>query len=509
MESLLQDLRYGLRMLRKAPGFTAIAVLTLALGVGANTAVFSLTNALLLRHLPVGHPEQLMVFGRAGSCCMISGVSRHYDIFSYPLYRYFRDSNPRVFAGVVAVSAEMKLVRIRRTTGTDRVAETARCKLVSGDYFSVLGVSAAAGRVPSASDDQEGAPPVVVISDGYWSKEFQRNPQAIGSRLEVNGTSFTVIGVMPPSFFGETVQANPPEMWFPISTLNAVAMFPPSLLEERDSRWLELVGRLSPGVTLQQAGAAVTAELRQFLLSDPDIATGPTTWKERAGQASIEPMPGVRGLPPVRPYLTDMLRILRLVVALVLAVACANLASILLARGRARERELSVRLAVGASRGRLVRQMLTETLLLGFLGGIAGLAMAVWASHALLALLYTGAETFVADVSPDLPTLAFLFGLSVVTSVLFGIAPALQASRMDVNAMLKASAAALGGSGKTRRRFARALIATQLALSLVLIVGAGLFVRTLQKLVGQDIGFDREQGRKSFCWCRVSGLRIR
>ena len=492
MESLLQDFRYGLRMLRKSPGFTAVAVLTLALGVGANTAIFSLTNALLLSKLPVGHPEQLMVFGRAGSCCMITGIARHYDIFSYPQYRYFRDGNARLFTGVAAFSAETKLVRIRRTSVTERAAETARGKLVSGNYFSVLDVAAAMGRALGPSDDQGGAPPVVAISDGYWSKEFQRDPAAIGSRLEVNGIPFTVIGVMPASFFGETFRANPPEMWFPISTLNAVAMFPPSLLEERDSRWLQLVARLKPGVTLEQAGGALTAELRQFLLSDPEIATGPTTWKEAIAGASIEAMPGVRGLPPVRPYLSDMLRILRIVVALVLGVACANLASILLARGRSREREVSVRMAVGASRARLVRQMLTETLLLGLFGGVAGLAMAMWGSDALLAMLYRGADTMVAKVSPDVSMLAFLFALSIVTSVLFGIAPALHASGMDVNAMLKASAGTAGGSGRTRGGFRRALIATQLAFSLVLIVGAGLFVRTVGKLVGQDIGFDRE-----------------
>jgi len=492
LDSVFSDCRLALRMLGKSPGFTSVAVLTLAIGIGANTAIFSLTNELLLRKLPVGHPEQLMVFGRAESCCMISGVTRRYEIFSYPQYRYFRDSNTGLFTGVTAFSAQTKLVRVRKTADTNTAAETARAKLVSGNYFSVLDGSAVMGRVFTPADDRLAASPVVVISNAYWSKEFGRDPAAIGGTLEVNDTTFTVIGVMPPSFFGETFQADPPEMWFPMSTLSSVAMFPPSLLEENDSRWLQLMARLQPDVTLEQAGAALTAELRQFLLSDPEIATGPARWKEAIARAAIEPMPGTRGLPPMREYLSEMLLILRIVVALVLAVACANLASILLARATAREREVSIRLAVGASRARLIRQMLTEALLLGVLGGAAGLATAMWGSQALLAMIYSGAETVVAKVSPDVPMLTFLLALSIVTAALFGIAPALRASRADVNASLKASAAATAGASGSRLLFRRALIALQLTLSLVLIVGAGLFVRTVAKLVGQDVGFDRE-----------------
>ena len=492
LDSVFSDCRLALRMLGKSPGFTSVAVLTLAIGIGANTAIFSLTNELLLRKLPVGHPEQLMVFGRAESCCMISGVTRRYEIFSYPQYRYFRDSNAGLFTGVTAFSAQTKLVRVRKTADTNTAAETARAKLVSGNYFSVLDGSAVMGRVFTPADDRLVASPVVVISNAYWSKEFGRDPAAIGGTLEVNDTTFTVIGVMPPSFFGETFQADPPEMWFPMSTLSSVAMFPPSLLEENDSRWLQLMARLQPDVTLEQAGAALTAELRQFLLSDPEIATGPARWKEAIARAAIEPMPGTRGLPPMREYLSEMLLILRIVVALVLAVACANLASILLARATAREREVSIRLAVGASRARLIRQMLTEALLLGVLGGAAGLATAMWGSQALLAMIYSGAETVVAKVSPDVPMLTFLLALSIVTAALFGIAPALRASRADVNASLKASAAATAGASGSRLLFRRALIALQLTLSLVLIVGAGLFVRTVAKLVGQDVGFDRE-----------------
>jgi predicted permease len=492
LETSWQDLRFAVRMLRKSPGFTAVAVLTLALGVGANAAVFGLTKELLLRKLPVGHPEQLIVFGRAGSCCMISGVTRQYDIFSYPQYRYFREGNAPLLAGVAAFSAETKLVRIRRTSGRDHTTETARAKLVSGNYFTVLDVPAAVGRALAPSDDRLDISPVVVISDAYWSKEFGRDPAAIGGTLEVNGTTFTVVGVMPPLFFGETVQPDPPEMWFPISTLNAVAMFPPSLLEGSDLRWLRLMGRLQPAVALEQAGAALTTELRQFLTADPVIAAGPPTWKEAINRAAITAMPGVRGLPPVRTYLSEMLFILRIVVALVLGVACANLASILLARATAREREVSVRLAIGASRTRLVRQMLTESLLIGMLGGAAGLMTAMWGGEALLAMLYRGADTVVARVSPDVPIVAFLFVLSLFTSALFGIAPALRASRMDVSAALKASAPSVAGTRGGRQGLGRALIAMQLALSLVLIVGAGLFVRTVRRLLDQDVGFDRE-----------------
>ncbi len=490
MESILQDIRYGIRILGKSPAFTAVAVLTLALGIGANTAIFSLTNALLLRKLPVGHPEQLMVFGKALSCCMISGIARQYDIFSYPQYRYFRDRNENVLQGVAALSAQTKLVRIRRTE--KGAAETARAKLVSGNYFSVLDVAAAAGHTLMLGDDRLGAPPVVVISDAYWSKQFHRDPAAIGSTLDVNGTIFTIVGVTPREFFGETFQANPPEMWFPISTLNAAAMFSPSLLEESDSRWLQLIARLKPGVTLDQVSTALTAELRQFLLANPDVEIGPGAWKEAAGRASIQAMSGARGLPPVREYLSEMLRILRIVVALVLGVACANLGSILLARATARQREVSIRLAVGASRTRLVRQMLTESILLGVLGGAAGLVTALWGSEALLAMLYRGAETIVAKVSADIPVLAFLVGLSIVTSVLFGMAPALRASRMNVNASLKTGPANTAMTRGGHFGLGRALIAVQVALSLVLVVGAGLFVRTVMKLVRQDIGFDRE-----------------
>ncbi len=492
---MLHDLRYAARTLLKSPGFTAVAVLTLALGIGANTAIFSLFNAVLLRNLPVRDPQQLVLFGNGGSFGTISGITKNYNIFSYAQYRYFRERG-NSFSGLCAFGSEQETVRIRRADGT---AETASGKLVSGNYFSVLGVPPVAGRVLSDGDDRAGAAPVVVISHRYWSAKFNRDPDAIGHKLEVDGVLYTIAGVTPPEFFGESLGPDPADMWFPISSFPKVAEFP-QILQVPDMRWLLLMGRLNAGISPEQAQTGVTTQLRQFLTAyqSPEPSMRPDYQDEvRAAiaRASITLTPGGIGVSHLRMRYSAPLHILFVIVGVVLAIACANLANLMLARTAARRRELSIRVALGAARTRLVRQLLTESILLSVIGGAAGLLVAMWGTNALLAVLFRGAHTIVLDSSPDLRVLGFVVGASLLAGVLVGLAPALMASRAEVASSLKTgpqSAVTLAG-GSRRVTVGRALVVGQVALSLVLIVAAGLFVRSLVKLASQDLGFQRQQ----------------
>ncbi len=482
-------------MLLKSPGFTAVAVLTLALGIGANTAIFSLADALLLRFLPVRDPHQLVLFGSGRSWGMISGITRRYEIFSYPQYRSLREQN-QFFTGICAFGSEKETVRLRQQDGT---VATAVSKLVSGNYFSVLGVPAAVGRTLVESDDQPGAAPAVVISYRYWTKAFNRDPAAVGKAIDVNGTMFTIAGVAATEFFGESVESDPPEMWLPINSYPEVVARP-GVLEGTDARWLLLMGRLSPGASVEQAQAAVTTQLKQFL-TEYEVSRITSQKPELADEArgliaraSIELTPGGRGVSHLRLRYSQSLHILLAIVAVVLLIACANLASLLLARATARRREISIRLALGAARTRLVRQLLTESIVLALLSGAAGLLLAWWGTNALLTVVFRGAHTVVLDTSPDWRMLGFLLAISVIAGVLFGLAPALHASRADLGMWLKTgpSSAASGSPGHHRFGFGRVLVTAQIALSLLLVAGAGLFVRTLVSLSSQDIGFDRQ-----------------
>ncbi len=492
LERLAQDLRYAFRMMRRSPGFTAVAVLTLALGIGANTAIFSLVDAVLLRSLPVRDPDRLVLFGSGRSWGMISGISRNYEIFSYPQYRYFRELN-RSFSGLCAFGSEKETVRIRKGDGA---VETATSRLVSGNYFSVLGVPAAAGRLLSENDDRPGAAPAVVISDRYWSKIFHRSPAAVGGPLEINGMLFTIVGVTPPEFFGESLEADPAEMWLPINTYPEIVMRP-GVLGGTDARWLLLVGRLAPGTDETQAQAGVTTQLRQFLLAHklPDSGgtqkDGQDEVRAAISRATVRLTPGGAGVSHLRTRYSEPLQILFVIVALVLVIACANLAGLLVARAAARRREISVRLALGAGRGRLIRQFLTESILLSLFGGLVGLFLALTGTRALLGLVFRGAHTVVIDASPDLRALVFLLLISLAAGVLFGMAPALHALRSDLNASLRSGPQSAVVSGRRRLGLGKVLVVAQVALSLLLIVAAGLFVRTLVNLVRQDLGFDR------------------
>jgi predicted permease len=488
VESTIKDIHYGLQMLAKNPGFSTLAVVTLALGIGANTAIFSLIDAFLWRNLPVGHPEKLVLLGHGQQWGMISGIAREYETFSYPLYRYFRDRN-KVFTGLCGFGTEQATVRVRRS-GVGGTTENATAKLVSGNYFEVLEVAAIVGRTLTAEDDRQEATPTIVLSYRYWSKVLNLNPAVISQSIDVNGAPFTVVGVAPPEFFGETVEANPPDMWFPISFQARVAQRPASILEGADMRWLQVMGRLRPGVSFSQVDAMLTAQLHQFLVADAGTKATQETLDE-ISRSHIQPTPGGPGISHLRRRYSEQLQILIAIVAVVLIIACANLANILLAKATARQREISVRLALGAGRGRLLRQLLTESVLLALLGGAAGLLVAFWGTHALLGIVFRGAQTLVVDVSPNLRVLGFMLLASLVTGVLFGLAPALHASRLDLALSLKTGVQP-GVAGR-RRRFGlgKGLVAGQVALSLLLIVGAGLFVRTLENLVRQDFGFER------------------
>jgi predicted permease len=451
VENLIQDALYAGRMFRRSPGFTAIAVLSLALGIGANTAIFSLVNAVLLRSLPVNHPEQLVLLtsflqtGKLGD-------------FSSSDYLAFRDGS-RALSGLLAAS---HLAQVDVGFGAE--TETAQSKVVSGNYFSLLGVATALGRPFRNEDDSL---PVAVISDRFWRRSFGGSPSVIGQQVTLDGRAFTIVGVAPPEFFGEVV-GEAPDIWASL------------LLGEMERRnqpgitWLNLMGRLRRGVRIEQAGAELNVRLSQV--------------RGESGIERIAVEPGARGLSDLRERFSDPLQILMAVVAVVLLIACANLASLLLARAATRQREIATRLAIGADRGRLVRQLLTESVLLALLGCGLGLLFAAWSTRLLLTMVSGGGSAIVLDLRPDIRVLLFVGAVSVATGILFGLAPALQAVRRDVGPALKLSARNLAGRGR-QWGLRDALIAGQVALSLVLLVSGGLFIRTLRNLKIQDVGF--------------------
>ncbi|MHC4331538.1 MAG: ABC transporter permease, partial [Planctomycetota bacterium] len=477
MGTLWQDIRYGFRMLKRNPGFTAVAVLTLALGIGANTAIFTMINTLLLRSLPVKDPQQLVLVTDGGNASL-----------GYPLYEQFRDDN-RSFSGLFAADGISK--RSMTVTGASGAeAEPTWARAVSGNFFSVLGVPAAAGRTLTANDDRAGDPQAVaVISHGFWQRRFGLDPAVLGKQIVLDEIPFTIVGVTPPGFFGFEV-GRTPDLWWPIQMYPQVDTWQEALTS-KGSWWLRVMGRLKSGATEEQAGAELNVMFNRFLSERADNRGLSGKERERYLNRRIELQAGGTGYTRLREQFQQPLFILMAIVGLVLLVACANLAGLLLARGAARRREFSMRAALGAGRFTLVRQLVTESLLLAAAGGVLGLLLAQLGVRLLAGYIPGYGETVLLKLTPDLRILVFALGVSAFTGVLFGLFPAWRVTRLDVVTALKEQAGNVVGR-ESGQLWNKALVVSQIALSCCLLIGTGLFVRTVQKLKTMDVGLNRE-----------------
>jgi len=490
VDALWKDIRFGIRTLAGKPGFTAVATLSLALGIGANTALFSLVNALLLRHLPVAHPEQLVALGLTSRVNGVSEGTPQLRLISVPLYRALREKN-QCFEGLLASGRSEQLDLRTEGAPTSSEAEHPRARLVSGNYFSVLGVRALIGRTFTDDDDKQGAPPAIVLAYQYWQRRFGSDPGILGKRFNINGGEFSVIGVAVPEFDGEVVGARY-DLWIPLIQQPLVNPGRNWLNDPRTS-FLLLMGRLKPGVTLEQAHAELDPLAHQLIPALPGLKMDN---EEQQGVAKNHLLvsPGGVGFSALRARFSQPLLLLFGMVAVVLLICCANIANLLLTRAAARSREIGVRLAMGAGRGRLLRQLLTESLLLSLLGTACGALLAVWGVRVLLQITSFTSNPIPLDVHPDWRVLGFTLAVSVLTAVLFGLVPALRAIRVDILAALKPSHGRTGTAMGSRSKFrvGKSLVIAQVAVSLLLLMGAGLLVRSLRNLNQQDVGFDRD-----------------
>jgi predicted permease len=487
---MFQDIRYGLRILLKKPGFTFVAVLSLALGIGANTAIFSLLDAVLLKTLPVKQPEQLVLFGNAKNQGATDGFpDESWDLFSYPFYRRVQQRTDLFSSVGSLLSIPWDVHGFVNSNGTNGDIESMQVQLVSGSYFPVLGVNAGLGRVLNESDDQTaGAHPVTVVSYAWWQKRLGGDPSAIGKTITIDDTAYTIVGITPKDFFGTTVGLAP-DLWVPLAMEKQI---PPAHWDARETEEFQslfIVGRLQDGVSAAQANAGVNLLFQQTLQARAGAQPNAQRLKDMQN-ASIELTPVSRGLSSLREQFSLSLKVLMGVVALVLLIASANVANLLLAHGAARTKEFALRMAVGAGRFRLVRQLFTESALLVFLGAIAGLAFAWWGTRLLLMMASDGPEALPLYVAPSWRILAFTIGVSALCAFVFGIAPALRATRIEPNVSLKAGKSTT--LSPLKNPIGKAFVVAQVALSLLLLVGAGLFVRTLINLQSIPTGFNQE-----------------
>src|SRR5262245_15087012 len=497
MGSLLKDLRYGLRMLSRSPGFTAVAAVSLAMAIGANTALFSLVDAMLLKMLPVKEPGQLVLLRWfSGPKRPARTVDGEFNIdkasgvqtstsFSYLTFERLRANN-QTLAGIFAFTSVG-----RCSVRVDGQAEVASGQLVSGGYYAGLGVQTITGRSITDDDDKTGAAPVAVISHRFWQSRFGQDPAIVGKTININNTPVTIIGVTPPEFRGTLQVGSNPDLSLPLAmeSLVVVGRRAEPWLGKPWNWWLQIIGRLKPGVSVEQARTDLEVIFQRSALEGYQAM--PANWigKDPLDTQRLKLTSGGQGLNSMRERYAESLRILLVIVGLTLLVACANVANLLLARATMRQKEMAVRLAVGASRFRLVRQLLTESVLLACLGGSLGLLLAYWGKDLLLALRPWGGGSLALDLKLDPRVLGFTAAVSMLTGILFGLAPALRATKVELVDSLKDNTVAHAGS---RSALSKSLVVLQVALSLVLLVGAGLFLRTLRKLQNVDVGFNTE-----------------
>ena len=483
LEILWQDLRYGARRLRQSPGFTLVCIITLALGIGANTAIFTLIDAVMLRSLPVENPRELWRLGAGNDCCEIGGFpgKGNWDLYSHALYLQLRDHTPE-FSSLAAFQVGLMDLSVRRR-GASNPAAPYVGEFVSGNYFSTLGIGAFAGRLIEPTDDVPAAPPMAVMSYRAWQQHFGGDPSVVGATFTVNTMAYVVSGITPPGFFGETLRADPPDFWLPLAT-EPVLNGPNSLLNVPEENWLYIIGRLKPDAPVGPLPARLSTELRNWLSAQAQI---PDRFRAEIPKQSIKLEPAGGGVRRLQGDYRQGLRLLMTIAGMVLLIACANIANLLLARGAAHRAETAIRLALGGPRSRLIRQMFTESALLALLGGAAGLYVAYIDSQAILALAFRGSHYVPIDARPSPAVFGFAFLLSLATGIVFGVGPAWITSRSD-------PADALRGAGRATRDHSsltrRSLVVLQVALSLVLLAGAGLLAASLNRLQDQRFGFE-------------------
>jgi len=481
LTQMFQDMRFALRQLRKSPGFTLTAVITLALGIGANTAIFTLVQGILLRSLPVADASQLYRIGDTDDCCVNGGFvgdNGDFDIFSYELYEHLKDSAPE-FQSLAAVQAGQGQWSVRRGNALPREL---RGEFVTGNYFSTLGVGSYVGRVFGQQDDQPNSPPAVVLSYTSWQNEFGGDPSIVGQPISIQTHPFTVVGVAPPTFFGDRVSDHPPDFWLPVNQ-EPYARGESTILHHPEQNWLYPIGRVRPGTNIPALQAKLSVALRNWMKTRP-------AYTDHGGASEIPKqhvtvVPAGGGIQNMQQETGTGLKMLMILASVVLIIACANIANLMLARSTTRRADIAVRMAMGAARTRIIRQIITESVLLSCFGGLAGLAVAYAGSRTILSLAFPDARNLPINASPSLEVLGFAFLISLFTGVLFGLAPAWISSHAQPAEVLRGSGRSMRDTSSLPQKL---LVVFQAALSLVLVAGAFLMTKSLRNLEHQNFG---------------------